>query len=309
MNHRSLPIPCAGLHSCTLVSPAHAPLWGVWFSSALSTLLPSHAHDCPELNLVMSGSMMYRVEGHNPNLEASIGDLIVLPSNREHEVIRSSEDLTLWVFELNGTSGLEWLERPGVFASSSAWRKAFVTATRGLWLRPPADEARNLQADLWQALLVFEESSSGPAPGAVHPAVTRARKVCETFVDRELDIADLARQSGSSASRLAHLFADQVGITPLQYRNFARVQHFIRGYDNDERNLLRAALRAGFGSYAQFHRVFLQVCGKTPAAHFRWLSDSDDLDAQRTLGKTVEATSLGAAPPADSFDWLRGNRR
>ncbi|NBB96178.1 MAG: AraC family transcriptional regulator [Planctomycetes bacterium] len=32
---------------------------------------------------------------------------------------------------------------------------------------------------------------------------------------------------------------------------------------------LASALQAGFGSYAQFHRVFRQYVGATPREHFR----------------------------------------
>ncbi len=258
--------------------------WGVWFSSALSTLLPPHSHDCAELNLVMSGSLAYRVQGRASDLEGVQGQLIVLPAGIDHELIRSSEDLTLWVFELNGAPPLEWLNEARAFSAAPDWRKGFVAETRRLWLRPPAGEAARIQAGLWQSLLSFQEDENARQPKALHSAVARAKRVCERSVARELDIAGLARQSGLSASRLAHLFADQVGISPLQYRNFARVQHLIRNYNGDERNLLRAALRAGFGSYAQFHRVFRQVCGKPPAAHLNWLLRNEEMDAQRTLG-------------------------
>jgi AraC-like DNA-binding protein len=242
----------------------------------------------------MSGSMAYRVQGSDSTLEGGPGQIIVLPANTEHELIRSSEDVAVWVCELNGARGLSLLEHPGVLTPEHEWRKSVIAAIRRLWLRPPTAGALPLQAQLCQALRSFPEITTAPSFEELHPAVVRAKSVCETSVNQELDVARLARESGLSASRLAHLFAEQVGVTPLQYRNFARVQHFIRSHDGDERNLMRAALRAGFGSYAQFHRVFWQVCGEPPAVHFKWLATSPEVDAQRTLSETAEALSLPA---------------
>ena len=135
-----------------------------------------------------------------------------------------------------------------------------------------------MQQQLWGAFSAFREAPFTPHPDGLHPAVVRAKDVCEACVAHELDVARLARESGLSASRLAHLFAEQVGVTPLQYRNFARIQHFIRTYNGDERNLLRAALGAGFGSYAQFHRVFKTLTGRSPADYRKDLLSSGAAD-------------------------------
>jgi len=267
------------------------PLWGVWFSSALSTLLPRHEHKYPELNLIISGSLAYRVQDHDEVLEAHSGQLVVLPADAHHELVRASEDLALWVLELNGVAQLPWLAEAHVFTPDVKWKKSTIAETRRLWLRPALTEALAIQGQLGNSLLSFRGSDCAPHPEPLHPAVVRAKEVCELRVHEELDIARLAQQSGLSTSRLAHLFAEQVGVTPLQYRNFARVQHFIRTYDDTKRDLLRASLRAGFGSYAQFHRVFRQVCGEPPAMHFRWLTGSGAVSAQRTLGETAEPLS------------------
>lgn len=268
--------------------------WGVWFSSALSTLLPSHRHAGPELNLLTSGTVTYRVDRAVSELEARAGQLIVLPAGESHELVHCSGDVALWVIELDGPVPLPWLEDPFVFDVEPEWRRAAMAATRRIWLRPPVPKARQLQGALWDLLVAFRQSSMPTQVEPLHPAVVRAKQVCERSVRQEMDVEGLARQSGLSASRLAHLFAEQVGITPLQYRNFARVQHFVRSYDGDERNLLCSALDAGFGSYAQFHRVFRQVCGQSPAAHFDWLSHGDAVDAQRTL---AAISGVGGADP------------
>lgn len=269
-----------------------APQWGVWFSSALSTLLPRHCHACAELNLLMSGSLAYRVAGVAGELRARPGQLVILPQGMEHELVWTSEDVALWVLELNG-SELSGLDMARVVSPELAWRKAFVADARRLWLRPSSVETLQLQAQLESILATLRHAPGAPEPPELHPAVVRAKELCELSLGNDLDAAQLARGSGVSASRLAHLFAEQVGVTPLQYRNFAQVQRFIRAYNGEERNLLRAALSAGFGSYAQFHRVFRQVCGERPAAHFKWLTASGEVDQLRTLGdKAVRSSDV-----------------
>lgn len=239
----------------------------------------------------MSGSLKYRVQGLAAELEARAGQLIVLPAGVTHELVRTSEDVALWVMELNGNPPLDWLSRPQVLAPGAGWRKSLITDTRRLWLRPPLQETFELQQRLFTTLSSFKNVPHAPRPPDLHPAVKRAKNLCERQVHEELDATTIARVSGLSASRLAHLFSEQLGISPLQYRNFAQVQRFIQAYNDDERNLLRAALAAGFGSYAQFHRVFRQVCGEHPSAHFRWLSESGEVDARRTLIGTVSQLS------------------
>jgi len=270
-------------------------VWGVWFSAASSTLLPAHRHDHAELNLIMSGRLAYRLLGQEALLEARAGQLVVIPQGMGHELVHCSPDLTLWVIELRGADPLSWAAEPRVLSPTAAWRRSALLAIRKLWLRPPDEEALALHTRLWRTFVSLEVATPEQSL-PLHPAVLHAKLVCERLGDANLDISGLARKAGLSSSRLAHLFADQLGITPLQYRNFARVQYFIRSYDGDERNLLGAALRAGFGSYAQFHRTFRQVCGTAPAVHFKWLTSTARLDAKRTLGSTARSAALRAQP-------------
>lgn len=264
--------------------------WGIWFSAASSTLLPRHQHEYAELNLIMSGTLAYRLDDASPLLEGHAGQLIALPPAVAHELTRSSEDLALWVIELKGTRPPGWLTAPAVSTPTERWRKAVLGVLRKLWMRPPDGDAIALQERLWAAFS-SAETIAVARPLPIHPAVLQAKHVCERHSGRKLDISSLAEQSGLSSSRLAHLFAEQLGITPLQYRNFAHVQRFIRSYDGDERKLLSAALAAGFGSYAQFHRAFRQVCGETPAAHFKWLAKNAEVDARRTLAYVAQSPS------------------
>lgn len=74
----------------------------------------------------------------------------------------------------------------------------------------------------------------------------------------------LARELNISAGYLARLFKSEVGVSLVEYRNRLRIERFLRLVERGGGNLYEAALEAGFGSYAQFHRVFRQQVGSTP---------------------------------------------
>jgi transcriptional regulator GlxA family with amidase domain len=80
----------------------------------------------------------------------------------------------------------------------------------------------------------------------------------------------LAHRSGLSASRLSRLFKEQTGFALVDFRNRQRISRFLEIYGTGQRQtMLNAAMDAGFGSYPQFHRVFRQVMGSSPAEYRR----------------------------------------
>jgi AraC-like DNA-binding protein len=74
----------------------------------------------------------------------------------------------------------------------------------------------------------------------------------------------LAKELGLSLSRLARVFKKTMGISLVEYRNRLRLERFQTLLDAGGENLHEAARRAGFGSYAQFHRVFRALRGTSP---------------------------------------------
>lgn len=273
--------PCAATTNTALNSlrVGPAPLVAVWFSSASSTRMPEHQHVVWELNQLHCGTIEYEVGGARGVLSA--GECIFIPPGTRHVLTHASSDAALWVLEVgHALDAHRSASRPigEAFVTQPAWDRfrALSRAARKLWLRPRGDALARATSDVL-SLLAEPAAAREPRPSApVHEAVSRARHICETRCesardDQDLAIDELARRAGISPSRLAHLFQDQVGITPLQYRNYCRVQAFVRSWDGTERSLLPVALEAGFGSYPKFHRVFSQVCGAPPREHMNWL--------------------------------------
>ncbi len=92
--------------------------------------------------------------------------------------------------------------------------------------------------------------------------------------DPSLGGNDMAKTLGISLSRLARLFKTEMGLSLVDYRNQLRLERFMTLVDAGGGNLLEAALAAGFGSYAQFHRVFSAIYKKTPREYLQPRSQS-----------------------------------
>jgi AraC-like DNA-binding protein len=108
---------------------------------------------------------------------------------------------------------------------------------------------------------------------SVHPAIEHSAHLLLNEED-SYSLPQLARKAGLSPSRLSRLFKQQTGLSIVEFRNRQRMQRFLDRYELDRQSgrkstLLDAALDAGFGSYPQFHRVFRQVAGCSPAEYQR----------------------------------------
>jgi AraC-like DNA-binding protein len=114
----------------------------------------------------------------------------------------------------------------------------------------------------------------------LHPAVETVARILRADPDAG-DLATLARAARLSSSHLSRIFKEQTGVSISRFRNQQRLQRFLRLYGRGRRTTaLTAALEAGFGSYAQFYRVFREQTGRSPSA-LRTAAADDDMVRDR----------------------------
>jgi transcriptional regulator GlxA family with amidase domain len=97
----------------------------------------------------------------------------------------------------------------------------------------------------------------------LHPAVRAALAVLSEEGGNE-KLPELAHRCGVSAAYLSRVFKKQIGVPLSRYRNSLRLSRFWDCCRPSEKTLLAAIHEAGFGSYAQFYKVFRQAYSQGP---------------------------------------------
>ena len=141
----------------------------------------------------------------------------------------------------------------------------------------PVDAAKQAQAAILCSFLgtVLDPARSSQGPGDATAGESSSGRRLATDAakmlarDPGLSGTDIAARLEVSPGRLAHVFKTEIGISIVEYRNRVRLNRFTMLLDKGRRNLLEAALAAGFGSYAQFHRVFRALRHVTPREYLR----------------------------------------
>ncbi len=241
----------------------------------------THRHAELEFNLVTRGAGLYLLARRKYQLRR--GDLLWLFPAQEHVLIGQSADFEMWIGVCRpqavrrvatdpGARILRQADPPGDhrrrLAEDGLERLASlfceVTATRGR----PALFNLGLTYALVQAWEQYERAANVPVVD-VHPAVEKAARLIRDG-DGGLRLDELARRAGLSPERLSRLFKQQTGVALVDFRNRQRIEGFLRLYGTGQRlKMLEAALQAGFGSYAQFHRTFKRVIGCSPVDYRR----------------------------------------
>lgn len=106
-------------------------------------------------------------------------------------------------------------------------------------------------------------------PVSLHPCVRRALTHLAA-ADPPEQLNALARACGVSPAYLSRLFARQMGQPLTQYRNALRLGRFWAFMGGPARpTLTEAVYAAGFGSYAQFYKIFRLSYGTCPRESLR----------------------------------------
>lgn len=243
-----------------------------------------HHHAELELNLVTRGAGTYLLGNRQYHIRR--GDLLWLFPAQEHVLIEQSSDFQMWIVVFRrrlikhhaiDPTSLPLLQRTCPTEACRRLRPNDLARFEALFTElANTTEPGLLNATLAYALLqswnAFQHANEVPAH-SVHAAVERTARLLLTN-DASYTLPQLARFAGLSPSRLSRLFKQQTGLSIVEFRNRQRIQRFLDHHEAAHNSahpptLLDSALAAGFGSYPQFHRVFRQVTGASPANYQR----------------------------------------
>jgi AraC-like DNA-binding protein len=111
-----------------------------------------------------------------------------------------------------------------------------------------------------------QAGSTQHRPVSLHPSVSNAIGILGDDAWGGT-LGQLARQCGLSEAHFSRMFARQVGVPLNRYRNSLRLARFWECYRKPAQpTILEAVFAAGFGSYAQFFKVFTAAYGQGPRA-------------------------------------------
>ncbi len=98
-------------------------------------------------------------------------------------------------------------------------------------------------------------------------AVIIAAKYIDTHYTEDFSVTALAAVCHVSESLLYHLFRDELGTTPIKYRNALRVEHAAADLRLTKDSLAQIAEKNGFHSVTYFRETFKAETGLTPAEY------------------------------------------
>jgi len=264
-------------------------------------VLRPHHHVELELNLVISGEITYVVEGHRFTFKKR--SLCWFFPEQEHQLVDRSRDAQYYVSVFkpamikDACRGQRYaplkrqqLSEPGILhtlldpESFDLIRHSMQAATQdgldpdilnreGGFGVGSAFTFRHhdpdwLNASLRNLLLLCWRNQQGRAlPGRdaeLHPAIRRCLEIISD-AEAEDELKTLAQQCNVSPAYLSRKFHEQIGVPLTRYRNSVRLGRFWEAYHHpNNQTMLEAVFAAGFGSYAQFYRVFTEAYGAGP---------------------------------------------
>ena len=269
-------------------------------------ILKSHHHVELELNLVVRGSITYVVDGKRFTFTGRT--LLWMFPSQEHQLVDRSDDAQYFVAVFTPRlisqackgRGYQGLKRrtpadAGVLHTTlDPETFDLVRRTMEALMRDSLDpdilnresgyggdsefryqhgDPDGLNAGLRHLLLMsWRSQTSGPSPAGAVSLHRVVRRALELMSEGESDegLARLAERCGVSEAYLSRVFRRQVGVPLSRYRNSLRLSRFWEAYRHPEqKTLTEAVFEAGFGSYAQFFRVFAQAYGEGPRACLR----------------------------------------
>jgi hypothetical protein len=221
---------------------------------------PRHFHAEPELNAVFKGTAVIGLGDRVVRLGP--GGVILFHPGQDHVLFDASPDLELWVVALRPEVAGRALGPLSRLASLGESLSASALSTLGHTL---AGLAQVSDANVVETRTVDIFSMVRSQLSTNH--VLSRRGLEEASARPNRGGAELAQHFGVDQSALSRKFHTAFGVTFVSYRARQRAMAFIRLVDEGQ-SLTSAALAAGFGSYAQCHRVLTKVLGCSPNRYF-----------------------------------------
>ena len=216
-----------------------------------------HCHAAAQLLLATDGE----IELIDDTGERCRDTAALIPAGVPHEIVGSATGLLVFA-DAESVLGQALTDDAGRSGYPAESVRAWTLAARPLHAIDPSDSPDPLHIAR-QVLHTVVGDLPRPA-GLRHPALRRALLLLPGMLEGPVRLSDLAAATGISASRLGHLFRDEIGMPFPPYLRWARVQKAFEHARRHGGTLTDAAHAAGFADSAHFTRVCHEIFGLTP---------------------------------------------
>jgi len=126
------------------------------------------------------------------------------------------------------------------------------------------DEQGDLCAWISTALNDFIELVYSSQDGRKVTQINPAINYVDANYDKPITLAEIARASHLSVSRLAHIFKEQMGITIIDYLTGVRIERAKELLLATDQNCTEICFEVGYNNQSYFTRTFKELVGMTP---------------------------------------------
>ena len=247
-----------------------------------------HSHNCMEIGLCVAGSGMIHIEGQ-PLRSFKSGTVIIIPEGGRHSQQEEGIPLTRWRYIAVDQARLiaeampncrEILKKMtegtshGIFLGEENMRSDVAWLIERMFEIKCAS-AEESAAELEAILLVIlmRITRQGSMNEALADAPLRTRNPVEPallFIAQqyhsEIKISQLARSCAMSESYFRKVFAQSMGVSPVEYLNKYRIERAARMiHTKADMPVSHIAELCGFTSIATFNRNFIRYVGQSPS--------------------------------------------
>lgn len=228
----------------------------------------------------LSGQGLFHYEGGTLETEAHDAVLIAPGATHRYEVSPSENRWELlWAHFLPPSQWRTWLNWPTIAPGWMTVRLEDEAARASLVIRfqeviqlaagyRPHREPLALNA-LEAVLMTAHEQVALERGQGLDPRIGKVLDFICRHLDRPLLVDDLARKCNLSASRFAHLFREQMEMTPVQFIERRRIERAREMLEHTGYPIAEIARQVGFDNAFYFSRRFKKATGQNPRDYRR----------------------------------------
>jgi AraC-like DNA-binding protein len=246
-----------------------------------------HWHAQVEINFIFSGTVEYRMHGHDVALKAN--DLCMFWGGLPHQVIDTSEDAFFVAIHLPLVHFFR-LRLPADMSEKLMRGATLVTSTPdgtdagnfNRWSRymQPGDEKRADHA-INELLLRIERvqfepcylvepggANKGALEGLDQQSFSNVSSICDFIAGNfrhDICSADIASSADIHPKYAMSVFKKSTGMTLNEYVNLLRLSYAQALLMQEDANVLEVAMESGFGSLSAFNNSFRKIAGMAPS--------------------------------------------